>query len=123
MTLSEAKSQSRSVINTLRSMGVPDVEIRARLVKNMGYTEGFVQNQLNRLINPRGVPVRAFNRQGKPLFRPGSFQAMLFEMAGDDLFEPGIVRSLFEELSAEGYSYNQINSSIARMRDKVRGLS
>jgi len=122
MTLSEAKSQSQSVINTLRSLGVPDVEIRARLVKNMGYTEGFVQNQLNRLTRPQKEPTRTFYGQGKTLFKPGSFQALLFEMAGNDLFKPGVVRALFEELKAEGYSYNQINSSVSKMRDKVRGM-
>ena len=55
MTLSEAKSRSHSVINTLRSLAVPDVEILARLVKNMGFTETFVRNQLMALVPPPKV--------------------------------------------------------------------
>lgn len=121
MTLSEAKSKSKSVINTLRSLGVSDTEIQARLVNSMGFTKEFATNQLRLLMAP---PKQAVNRPGKKRAaaapKPGSIQAAVLELGGTKLFDKthmGYVRDL---LIQEGYSVQQINSAFGAARTKAR---
>lgn len=118
MTLSEAKSKSKSVINTLRSLGVPDVEILARLVSNMGFSEAFVRNQLDLLLMPK-MQQRAVRSTAKPVFRPG-LTATVFELAGSKLFDKCHMRAIRQTLLSEGYSSQQIHSAFATARRKVR---
>lgn len=124
MTLSEAKSRSHSVINTLRSLRVPDVEILARLVKNMGFTEAFVRNQLALLPPP--VKSNVFKSKHRTArknpFKAGSLQAHVFESAGINLFDRSYMRQLREKLKADGYSTQQVNSAFGAVRYKVREM-
>lgn len=127
MTLSEAKSKSKSVIDTLRSLGVPDVEILARLVSNMGFSEAFVRNQLSALLPPKRQP-RAPGKTSPPVYRikanidlkSGSLRAIIYSLAGDRLFNKDHMRAVKEALVSEGYNKSTVEAMISAMRRKIK---
>lgn len=120
MTLSEAKARSKSVIDTLRSLGVPDAEIRHRLVSNMQLAPAFVDNQLACLLPPPKI-AEVNRRKQAPLFRPG-LSAEVFKRAGMNLFDKPHMNALRDELLNEGHSLQQVYSAFACVRKKVREM-
>lgn len=123
MLLSQAYTRSKSVINTLRALNVPDYEIKERLVNNMGLSEPFVVNQLNLLIKAK-TSDEVYLPKEKPgvTFTKGSLTERVFKYAGMRLFDKPHMKILREQLRAEGYSDMQINSAFGAVRTKVRSV-
>lgn len=127
MTLSEAKSKSKSVIDTLRSLGVPDVEILARLVSNMGFSEAFVRNQLSTLLPPKRqlrasgkTPPSAYRIRANIDLKSGSLRAIIYSLAGDQLFNKDHMRTVREALVSEGYNKSTVETMISAARRKFK---
>ena len=126
MTLSEAKSKSKSVIDTLRSLGVSDTEILARLVSNMGFSEAFVRNQLSILLPPKRQPRApgktspAYRIRAEVDLKSGTLRAIIYSLAGDQLFNKGHMRTVREALVSEGYNKSTVETMISAARRKVR---
>ena len=118
MTLSEAKARSKRIIDTLRSLGVPDDEILARLVSNMGFSAAFVRYQLGVLPKPK-MQQLAVRSIAKPVFRPG-LTATVFELAGSKLFDKRHMSAIRQALLSEGYLPQQIHSAFATARRKFK---
>lgn len=127
MTLSEAKSKSKSVIDTLRSLGVPDVEILARLVSNMGFSEAFVRNQLSTLLPPKKQQ-RASGKNQQPTYsaiadinlKPGSLSETIYSLAGNRLFDKTHMRLVKTTLITAGHNKSTVESMISAVRRKIK---
>lgn len=124
MTLSEAKARSKSVITTLRSLGVADTEVRHRLITHMGYAPAFVDIQIAKLPKPekqeRGrCPV---TRTPAMLFK-GGLAALVHELTEGQLNDKAHLKAVRKVLLDAGYTPEQINAALGNVKSKLKRLN